>query len=58
MEKDCAIVEINNLILTPENELVANHAHIRIDDSALYRQQELSLLVDLSQMSWKERVGR
>ena len=38
MEKDLSIIECNNLTLTPDNELIANHAHIRIDDYALYRQ--------------------
>ena len=37
IEKDAEMVEINPLVLTTDNKLVANHAHIRIDNNSLYR---------------------
>ena len=37
IEKDAEVVEINPLVLTTDNYLVANHAHIRIDNNSLYR---------------------
>lgn len=40
-EKDCTMLEINPLVITADNQLVALDAKIDIDSSALYRQQEI-----------------
>lgn len=39
---DCELAEINPLVLTPENKLVAIDSKIIVDDNALYRHPELS----------------
>lgn len=41
IEKDCTTLEINPLIITKENEILALDAKITIDDSALFRQRKL-----------------
>jgi len=40
-EKDCNLVEINPLVLTKQQNLLAMDAKMNIDDSALFRQKEL-----------------
>jgi succinyl-CoA synthetase beta subunit len=40
-EKDCTMLEINPLVITSDNQLVALDAKIDIDSSALYRQPEI-----------------
>lgn len=45
-EKDCTMLEINPLVVTGDNQLVALDAKIDIDSSALYRQQEI--------MDWRD----
>ena len=40
-EKDCTMLEINPLVITGENQLVALDAKIDIDSSALYRHQDI-----------------
>lgn len=50
-ELDASLVEINPLILTPEDKLQALDAKITIDDNALYRQKELAEFYDPTQES-------
>src|SRR3989338_6109394 len=38
-EKDATLVEINPILVTPQNKLIAAHSKIIIDDNALYRQK-------------------
>jgi len=49
MEKDCSLVEINPLVITMENDLVALDAKITFDDNALFRHPEIRALRDISQ---------
>ncbi|MGM0682554.1 MAG: ATP-grasp domain-containing protein [Thermodesulfobacteriota bacterium] len=42
IEKDATIAEINPLVLTRENELIALDCHLDIDDDALFRRKELA----------------
>ena len=49
MERDCSMVEINPLVVTKEQRIVALDAKVTIDDSALFRQPEIAELRDLSQ---------
>jgi len=49
VEKDCSLVEINPLVLTKGNEIVALDAKITFDDNALYRHPEVLALRDISQ---------
>ena len=53
-EKDCTLVEINPLILTEDNQVIALDAKINIDDNALFRNKELKSLVDESEIDPKE----
>jgi succinyl-CoA synthetase beta subunit len=54
LEQDASLVEINPLIVTPEGELVALDAKINIDDSALYRHEDIRALRDISQEDERE----
>ena len=53
-EKDLSLVEINPLVITKDNKLLALDAKINIDDSALYRHAELVELRDIFQEDAKE----
>lgn len=55
IEKDCALLEINPLIVTKEGHLVALDAKINIDANALYRQAEVVAMRDISQEDAMER---
>ncbi len=54
LDKDVALVEINPLIVTAENNLVALDAKVGIDSNALYRQKELLAMRDPSQEDERE----
>jgi len=49
VEKDCSLVEINPLVITKGNEIVALDAKVTFDDNALYRHPEVLALRDISQ---------
>jgi succinyl-CoA synthetase beta subunit len=53
-ELDCAIVEINPLVVTGGGELIALDAKIGFDDNALFRHPELEKLHDESEEDPKE----
>jgi succinyl-CoA synthetase beta subunit len=53
-ELDCAIVEINPLVVTGAGEIVALDAKVSFDDSALFRHKDLEALRDESEMDPKE----
>ena len=53
-EKDLTLVEINPLVLTKDEKIIALDAKINIDDNALFRQSELSNLLDISEVDPKE----
>ena len=46
---DASLTEINPLIVTPDDEVIALDAKIDIDDNALFRHQELAALRDPSE---------
>ncbi len=54
LELDCAIVEINPLVVTGGGEIVALDAKISFDDNALFRHKDLEALRDESEMDPKE----
>jgi len=54
LELDCAIVEINPLVVTGAGEIVALDAKVSFDDSALYRHKDLEALRDEFEMDPKE----
>ena len=54
VELDCAIVEINPLVVTRGGEVVALDAKVSFDDNALFRHKDLEALRDDSEMDPKE----
>ena len=55
VEKDCSLIEINPLVVTERDELVALDAKVTIDDNALFRQPAMAELLDDSQIDPLER---
>jgi succinyl-CoA synthetase beta subunit len=53
-DKDASLVEINPLIVTADNALMALDAKINFDDNALYRHADITSLRDASQEDAKE----
>jgi len=47
-ENDCAIAEINPLVLTDQNELIALDCKLNLDDNALYRHKSREQMRDAS----------
>jgi succinyl-CoA synthetase beta subunit len=54
MDLDCAIVEVNPLVVTAAGEVVALDAKVSFDDNALYRHPELEKLRDEAEEDPKE----
>ena len=57
MELDAAIVEINPMILTDKNEVMALDAKMNFDDNALFRQKEVAAMRDETEEDEKEQVA-
>ena len=55
IEKDCSLVEINPLVVTDSDELLALDAKISIDDNALFRQPAIAALRDDTQIDSLEQ---
>jgi len=53
-ETDASMVEINPLISTPDDEILALDAKVSFDDNALYRHPEIVALRDLNEEDPKE----
>ncbi|MDD3012750.1 MAG: ADP-forming succinate--CoA ligase subunit beta [Candidatus Gastranaerophilales bacterium] len=49
IEKDCSLVEINPLVKTKDNKIIALDAKINFDDNALYRNQDIAALRDIEE---------
>jgi succinyl-CoA synthetase beta subunit len=54
VEKDMSLLEINPLVVTKDNQLVALDAKVNFDSNALYRHPEIVELRDLSEEDPKE----
>lgn len=52
--KDCSLVEINPMVVTKENQVIALDAKLNFDDSALFRHQDIQSLRDLTEEDAKE----
>ncbi len=57
VEKDCSLAEINPLVLTKGNDIIALDAKLNFDDSALFRHPEVEALRDESEEDPKERAA-
>ncbi|MDJ0622930.1 MAG: ADP-forming succinate--CoA ligase subunit beta [Desulfocapsaceae bacterium] len=49
MKKDCSLVEINPLVITAEEEIVAADAKLDVDSNALFRQKDIIAYRDTSE---------
>ena len=54
VKKDCSLVEINPLVVTQENDVIALDAKLNFDDSALYRHPDIESLRDETEEDPKE----
>lgn len=54
-ENDCTLVEINPLVVTVDNKVIALDAKINLDDDALFRHPDLAELRDSAQQDPLER---
>ncbi|MFD1674725.1 ADP-forming succinate--CoA ligase subunit beta [Alicyclobacillus fodiniaquatilis] len=54
VEKDCSIAEINPLVLTGDNQVLALDAKLNFDDNALYRHADIVALRDEDEEDPKE----
>ena len=55
---DAILAEINPLVITAENHLVALDAKIDLDENALFRHPDLADLRDIDGEDWSETQGR
>ena len=53
-ELDCALVEVNPLVVTEAGDVLCLDAKVNVDNNALYRQPALAELRDLSQEDERE----
>lgn len=58
IDTDASLLEINPLVLTKDNELLALDAKLSIDDNALFRQQEIAGFYDPTQGSSQEAAAK
>ena len=58
IDTDASLLEINPLVQTPQNELLALDAKLAIDDNALFRQKDIASLYDPSQVSPQESAAK
>jgi succinyl-CoA synthetase beta subunit len=54
LERDCSMIEVNPLVVTPDGRLLALDAKFNFDDNALYRQPEIVAMRDKSEEDPRE----
>ena len=57
IENDCSLLEINPLVLTPDDEIVILDIKMDIDDNALFRHKDLAETKDLTDVSSAENMA-
>ena len=57
-ELDATLIEVNPLVVTSDREVVALDSKMTIDNSALFRHEDLADLEDLSAMDPQERMAK
>ncbi|MFQ5685993.1 MAG: ADP-forming succinate--CoA ligase subunit beta [Candidatus Scalindua sp.] len=57
IENDCSLLEINPLILTPDEEIFALDIKMDIDDNALFRHKEFQEIDNISEDKSAERMA-
>lgn len=55
VDKDCSLAEVNPLVVTEENDVMALDAKLNFDDSTLSRHPEIVALRDITEEDQKER---
>lgn len=58
IETDASLLEINPLVQTPQNELIALDAKLSVDDNALFRHPDIEAFYDSSQVSPQEAAAK
>lgn len=58
MQKDCDMVEINPLVLTKDNQVLAADSKVTIDSNAAFRQKDLAAQEDKTQDDPREQVAK
>ncbi len=58
IELDASLLEVNPLVETVNGELIALDAKLSIDENALFRQQRLAALADLTQLGTQEAQAK
>jgi succinyl-CoA synthetase beta subunit len=58
MDKDCSLLEMNPLVVTDTDHLVALDAKIEIDDNAIFRRKEVAKMRDLTEYDPDELEAR
>jgi succinyl-CoA synthetase beta subunit len=54
LDKDCSLVEVNPLVVTGQDEVMALDAKLNFDDNAVYRQPDIAALRDLDEEDPRE----
>lgn len=54
LDNDCTLIEVNPLVITTENDLIALDAKMNFDENGLYRNQHILDFRDLSEENEKE----
>src|SRR5690606_13912212 len=54
IERDCSLIEVNPLVVTPDGQLLALDAKFNFDDNALYRQPEIAAMRDKAEEDPRE----
>ena len=57
IHRDIEILEVNPLVLTPDEQFMVKHVGIKIESNSLFRQQGLLLSKDRTQQHYKERIA-
>ena len=58
VELDATLIEVNPLVVTADREVVALDSKTTIDNSALYRHEDIAAFEDLSAMDTQERMAK
>ncbi len=58
IEKDLSLLEINPLVITKNNNIIALDAKINFDDNALYKHPDIASLFDASQENHYESLAK
>ena len=57
IQRDAELIEINPLVYTRDQMIIAKDTKVIIDDNALYRQADLKAEQDRTQVNYKERIA-